>query len=66
MTTDSNHRRPVADNVLARDFTATVPNQEWGADITYVWTRAGWLYLAVTLGLYSRRIVGWAMSQRIT
>lgn len=66
VTTNSEHRHPVAANVLKRDFTADAQNCKWAADITYVWTRCGWLYLAVVLDLYSRRVVGWAMSNRIT
>jgi transposase InsO family protein len=62
VTTDSGHALPVADNVLARDFTASAPDQKWVADITYVPTGEGWLYLAVVLDLFSRRIVGWSMS----
>jgi len=53
-----------APNVLARDFTASTPDQKWTADITYLWTNEGWLYLAVVLDLFSRRVVGWAMSER--
>lgn len=60
-TTDSNHRLPVAENVLARDFEPEGPNQAWCADITYVPTREGWLYLAVVEDLFSRMIVGWSM-----
>lgn len=60
-TTDSRHNLPVAENVLDRDFKAADANQKWAADITYVWTREGWLYLAVVLDLCSRRVVGWAM-----
>lgn len=56
----------LAANVLQRDFRATRPNQKWAGDITYVLTREGWLYLAVLVDLYSRRIVGWAMAARIT
>lgn len=62
-TTDSNHRLPVAKNVLDRDFTPTRPNAAWVADITYVPTRSGWLFLALVVDLYSRRIVGWSMGQ---
>ncbi len=65
VTTDSKHRFPVAPNLLNRAFTTTRPNQVWLADITYISTTEGWLYLAVVLDLYSRRIVGWAMSDRI-
>jgi transposase InsO family protein len=65
-TTDSNHAMPVAPNVLARDFTADAPNKVWVTDITYIPTREGWLYLAAILDLYSRKVVGWSMSERIT
>jgi putative transposase len=64
-TTDSGHDHPVADNVLGRDFTAEVRDQAWVGDITYIPTAQGWLYLAVLIDLYSRRVVGWAMSSRI-
>jgi putative transposase len=64
-TTDSNHDQPIAPNLLAQSPKATAPNQIWVADITYIQTRDGWLYLAAILDLYSRRIVGWAMSPRI-
>ena len=62
VTTDSDHSQPVAENVLGRDFQTTAPNQKWTADITYIPTREGWLYLAVVMDLFSRRIVGWSMS----
>ena len=65
VTTDSNHLRATAENLLNRDFTAKAPNQKWVADITYIPTQAGWLYLAVILDLFSRRIVGWSMSDTI-
>ena len=65
-TTQSSHRLPVAENTLHRQFTVPHPNRVWAGDITYVWTTEGWLYLAVMLDLYSRRVVGWAMSQRLT
>ena len=61
-TTDSEHQLPVAPNVLARDFTANEPNKVWVGDITYLWTPAGWLYLAVMIDLFSRFVVGWAVS----
>ena len=61
-TTDSNHKLPVAQNLLARDFDPSGPNQCWSADITYIPTREGWLYLAVVEDLFSRLIVGWSMS----
>ncbi len=62
VTTDSKHGHAVAPNVLAREFSATAPNQKWLADLTYVPTAEGWLYLALILDLYSRKFVGWAMS----
>ena len=65
-TTDSKHNYPVAPNLLNREFRADAPNEKWVADITYISTREGWLYLAAVLDLYSRRIVGWSMSQRVT
>jgi transposase InsO family protein len=61
-TTDSNHGRPVASNHLARDFDPSGPNQSWGADITYLPTSEGWLYLAVVEDLFSRMVVGWSMA----
>jgi putative transposase len=64
-TTDSNHDEPIAPNRLAEAPKATAPNQLWVADITYIETKEGWLYLAAILDLYSRKIVGWAMSERI-
>jgi transposase InsO family protein len=65
-TTDSNHHRPVADNVLDREFAVDGPNQTWVTDITYIPTREGWLYLAVVEDLYSRMIVGWSMDSTMT
>src|SRR2546428_6867719 len=65
-TTDSRHGLPLAANVLDRQFTVTAPNTTWVTDITYLWTREGWLYLAVILDLFSRRVVGWSMSDSIT
>lgn len=62
-TTDSKHDLPIAQNLLQRTFEAEAPNTRWTADITYIWTRQGWLYLAVILDLFSRRIVGWAMDR---
>ena len=64
-TTNSKHNLPVAENLLDQDFSAPAANQVWVADITYIWTQEGWLYLAAILDLYSRRIVGMAMSARI-
>jgi transposase InsO family protein len=63
VTTDSKHPHSIAPNVLERDFTASAPNQKWLADLTYVWTLEGWLYLALVLDLYARKLVGWAMSE---
>ncbi|MGH9870128.1 MAG: IS3 family transposase [Candidatus Polarisedimenticolia bacterium] len=60
-TTFSNHRFDIAENLLARDFTSEGPNRRWATDITYIWTGEGWLYLAVVLDLFSRRVVGWSM-----
>jgi transposase InsO family protein len=65
-TTKRNKAHPVAPNLLDQDFRADRPDQKWLADITYVRTDEGWLYLALVLDLYSRRIVGWAMSDRMT
>jgi putative transposase len=65
VTTDSNHSFAIAPNLLDRDFSATAPNQKWAGDITYIWTSEGWLYLAVILDLYSRRVIGWAVSNRM-
>jgi len=64
-TTDSQHRYPVAPNLLMRDFDVEAPNTAWITDITYLATLEGWLYLAVILDLFSRRVVGYAMSERI-
>ena len=66
MTTDSKHNHPVAPNLLKQDFTATTVNEKWVSDITYIYTLEGWLYLAVILDLYSRKVVGWSMGDRIT
>jgi transposase InsO family protein len=64
-TTDTAHHLPIAPNVLDRRFEVEAPNRAWVTDITYVTTREGWLYLAVVLDLFSRRIVGWSMSDRV-
>ena len=66
VTTNSDHEFPVAPNRLNREFEAKQPDQRWAGDITFIWTREGWLYLAVILDLFSRRVVGWATSNRIT
>jgi len=65
LTTDSKHSLPVAANVLDRKFDVESPNSVWTADISYVWTFEGWLYLAVVMDLHSRQIVGWAMNERM-
>src|SRR5204862_7782856 len=64
-TTDSNHDLPVADNLLGRQFDPASPNEAWVADITYIPTREGWLYLAAVEDLYSRRVVGWSMADHL-
>jgi len=64
-TTDSDHGRPIADNLLERDFTATAPNQKWVSDITYIDTDEGWLYLAVVIDLFSRKVVGWSAADHM-
>jgi len=66
ITTNSNHKKPLFDNVLNRDFYVAQPDQVYVGDITYLWTQEGWLYLAVVIDLYSRRVVGWRMSSRMT
>lgn len=65
VTTDSQHALPVAENLLNRDFSASVPNQKWVTDITYVATQEGWIYLATVMDLYSRAIVGWSFQERL-
>ena len=65
-TTNSNHKLPVAPNLLQQNFEASKPNEKWVSDITYIWTDEGWLYLAVIMDLYSRMVVGWALSERMT
>jgi putative transposase len=65
-TTDSKHSLPIAPHLLARDFQPAAPNQAWSADLTYVWTDEGWLYLAVVLDLFNREIVGWSLKPRMT
>jgi transposase InsO family protein len=66
ITTNSDHKRPVASNLVQRNFTAAAPDRLWTGDITYIWTAEGWLYLAVVLDVFSRRIVGWSMQKRMT
>lgn len=65
-TTNSNHSLPVAANLLKQDFTAQRCDEKWVSDITYVGTEEGWLYLAVVLDVYSRKVIGWSMSERMT
>ena len=65
-TTDSRHTQPVAANHLNREFTPDKPNSSWVADITYIYTREGWLYLATIMDLYSRKIIGWSLRDRLT
>jgi transposase InsO family protein len=65
-TTNSKHNLPVFDNLLQQDFSASAPNQKWAGDITYLWTDEGWLYLAVIIDLFSRQVIGWSMSERMT
>jgi putative transposase len=64
-TTDSHHAWPVAPNLLDQDFAATRPDEKWGTDISYIWTREGWLYLAVVIDLFARRVIGWATGDRL-
>jgi putative transposase len=65
VTTDSNHNKPVALNLLEQNFTAAAPNQKWATDITYIHTKEGWLYLCVFIDLYSRAVIGWSMSKTL-
>lgn len=65
-TTNSNHKLPVASNLLQQNFNALKPNEKWVSDITYIWTNEGWLYLAAVMDLYSRKLIGWALSDRMT
>jgi putative transposase len=66
ITTDSKHNLPVAPNLLNREFIVESPNKAWVSDITYIWTDEGWLYLAVFIDLFSRKVVGWSMDTRIS
>jgi len=66
ITTNSGHGKKVADNLVNQCFAADYPDRLWCSDITYLWTKEGWLYLAVILDVYSRRIIGWSMSKRVT
>jgi putative transposase len=64
-TTDSHHAWPVAPNLLDQDFSAEGPDRKWSSDISTIWTREGWLYLAVVIDLFARRVVGWAVADRL-
>jgi transposase InsO family protein len=64
-TTDSNHDLPIAPNLLDRDFSPSKANSTWAGDITYVWTATGWMYLAVILDLFSRKVIGWATADNM-
>ena len=66
VTTDSRHEHAVAPNLLHRQFNVGDPNRVWAGDITYLWTREGWLYLAVLMDLYSRKVVGWSLARTIS
>jgi transposase InsO family protein len=66
VTTQSDHDHPISPNLLERDFSANAPDRVWVGDITYVWTTEGWMYLAVLIDVYSRRVVGWAMRPYLT
>ncbi len=66
VTTNSNHKLLLFDNLLKRQFDVAQPDQVYASNITYIWTQEGWLYLAVVIDLYSRKVVGWSMSSRMT
>ena len=66
VTTDSKHSLPVAENIVNRDFAPGIANKTWCADITYIWTSEGWLYLAAVIDVGTRKIVGWSMAARMT
>ena len=66
ITTDSNHNHPVAPNLLNRQFQVDRPDTVWASDITYLWTHQGWLYVAVILDLFSRKVVGWSIDRHMT
>lgn len=65
-TTDSNHAHPIAPNLLGQQFRVDTPNAVWVSDITYLWTAQGWMYLAVIIDLFSRKVVGWSLKERMT
>ena len=64
-TTDSEHDHPIAPNRLDQNFAAAAPNQKWACDLTYIWTDEGWVYLSVVIDLFSRKIIGWSMSDHL-
>ena len=64
-TTDSNHKEPIAPNILDQDFTATAPNLKWVSDLTYIRTQQGWMYLCVVLDLFTRKVVGWSVADTL-
>ena len=64
VTTDSRHHPPVAPNLLDRQFAVVAPDRVWAADISDLWTAEGWLYLAVVINLYSRRVIGWSLADQ--
>ena len=66
LTTDSRHGYPIAPNLLDRQFEVRQPDRVWASDITYLWTKEGWLYLAVVMDLFSRKVVGWTINKRMT
>ena len=66
VTTNSNHKQPVFKNLLQRQFEVAQPDQVYASDVTYIWTQEGWLYLAIIIDLYSRRVIGWCMDRRMT
>ncbi len=65
VTTLSNHTKTIAENILNREFAINVPNRRWVADITYLWTQEGWIYIAAVLDLFSRRVVGWSLANHM-
>lgn len=65
-TTNSKHNLPISPNLINRDFAASKPNSVWVSDITYIWTKEGWLYLATVIDLFSRQVVGWSISNKMT
>ncbi|MDF1757561.1 MAG: IS3 family transposase [Legionellaceae bacterium] len=66
LTSESRHNLPIADNILGRNFKSSAPNQKWCGDISYVWTKEGWMYLSVVIDLYSRAVIGWSIQSTMT